>query len=133
MLFRSQQQIWDAVGRSSPILERPLYHPVLRTFLLALPFTFREVDAPAGTSVALRIHGEAGGEWSIMRRDRDWGFADVPADRADALATFGPETAWKLFTRRCTREAALERFADVRLTGDLRLAGRVLEMVSIMS
>ena len=59
--WHHQRQIALAVGRPTPIDARRLYHPVLETFLRALPFTYRGVDAPDGTTVLVSITGEAGG------------------------------------------------------------------------
>src|SRR5919112_5996993 len=58
--WHHQRQIALAVGRPTPIDARRLYHPVLDTFLRALPFTYRDVEAPTGTIVRISITGEAG-------------------------------------------------------------------------
>ena len=58
--WHHQRQIALAVGRPTPIDARRLYHPVLDTFLRALPFTYRGVDAPEGTTVVVTVSGEAG-------------------------------------------------------------------------
>jgi hypothetical protein len=62
------QQLFDATGRASTILGRDLYHPCLDTFMRALPFTLRSVEAGDGTVVAVEVTGEAGGVWSVERR-----------------------------------------------------------------
>ena len=53
--WHHQRQIALAVGRLTPIDSRRLYHPVLDAFLRALPYTYRDVDAPEGTVVAVTI------------------------------------------------------------------------------
>src|SRR5262249_30380276 len=57
------QQIFEAVGRPSSITGRRLFHPCLDTFLRALPFTYRNVQADEGTGLVVRVVGEAGGGW----------------------------------------------------------------------
>jgi uncharacterized protein (TIGR03083 family) len=66
------QQLFDATGRASTTTGRDLYHPCLDTFMRALPFTFRSVEAEVGTVVAVEVTGEAGGVWSVERRDGGW-------------------------------------------------------------
>src|SRR5690606_22876281 len=66
------QQIFEATGRPSTITERRLFQPCLDTFLRALPFTFRHVDAPPGSVVSVQILGDAGGEWFVVRTDHNW-------------------------------------------------------------
>jgi uncharacterized protein (TIGR03083 family) len=60
------QQIYDALGRVAA-KDRRLFAPVLDTFARALPHTYRDVDAPAGTRVVLQMTGGAGGCWSLVR------------------------------------------------------------------
>ena len=48
--WHHQQQIRDAVGKPG-ILSRELYAPVIETFMLALPFCYRNTKAPIGTVI----------------------------------------------------------------------------------
>ncbi len=59
--WHHQRQIVDAVGKPSPIDGRRLYHPVLDTFMRALPYTFREIQAEDGTLVVVEIGGKPAG------------------------------------------------------------------------
>ena len=65
--WHHHQQIRDALGAPG-LFETRLFAPVLATFVRALPHTFRNVDAADGSTVHLRITGQAGGEWSISRK-----------------------------------------------------------------
>ena len=65
--WHHQQQIRDAVGRP-PLYERYLA-PVIDTFVRALPYTYRDVDAPEGTTIVLRIDDAA---WSLVREAIAW-------------------------------------------------------------
>jgi hypothetical protein len=56
-----------------------------------------------------------------------------PEGKPHSVTTFGRDTAWRLFTKRIDRETAKDRFPDIRIAGDAGLAGKVLEMVSIMA
>jgi hypothetical protein len=131
--WHHQRQIALAVGRPTPIDARRLYHPVLDTFLRALPFIYRGVDAPEGTAVCVRIEGEAGGDWWVVKTEADWDSLDEAPERPAARAVIDQSDAWRLFTKRTDRATARARFPGIRIEGDAGLGGRVLEMVSIMA
>ena len=44
------QQIFEAVKRPSAITTPRFFHPCLDTLMRALPFTYRNVAAPVGTT-----------------------------------------------------------------------------------
>lgn len=127
------QQIFEATSRESMITERRLFHPCLDTFLRALPFTYREVNAAPGTLVRVTITGSAGGAWSLLRADEGW----LPLTHTDAEPTahviLNQDSAWKLFTRRHDRDTARTRFPDIQFEGDIDLGSHVLEMVSVVA
>jgi uncharacterized protein (TIGR03083 family) len=131
--WHHQRQIADALDRPTPIDEAPLYHPVLETFLLALPYTFRDVAAPTGAQVTLEVRGPAGGLWTIERDADAWRVTDVANDTPVARAVIDQAIAWKVFTKRRTREEQLARFPSIELSGDVSLAGKLLEHVAIMA
>jgi uncharacterized protein (TIGR03083 family) len=150
--WHHQQQIRDATHR--PGLYQPrLFAPVLDTFVRALPHTFREVRAAAGTTIQLTIPGEAGNHWTLQRNSSTWelflttpnvgaGLPDVgallarpkerrePGEPATSEVTIAPEIAWKIFTRGIRGEQAQ---AHAKITGDQALGAKVLEMVSVIA
>jgi uncharacterized protein (TIGR03083 family) len=116
--WHHQQQIRDAVGRP-PLYE---YLPtVIDTFVRALPYTYREVSAPAGTSVVLRIDDAS---WTLLREDAWTPYADA-ADAPTTQVTMTGDKAWRVFTRQKIDPQA-------HLEGDARYAEPVLRMVSII-
>jgi uncharacterized protein (TIGR03083 family) len=126
--WHHHQQIRDALGR--PALTEPrLFAPVLETFVRALPHTFRDVRAAGGTHVRLTISGDAGGVWSLVRDERWSLFRDVRGEPQAAVA-MDADTAWRLFTKGISREAALAR---TQMMGDRRLALKVFDTVSIIA
>ncbi len=125
-----QQQIRLAVGAPGA-MEPEIYHPVLATFLLALPHTYRDVDAANGTVVRVVIDGEAGGRWSIVRADGAWHRADDPAT-ATATVTIPQDLAWRLFSRGI-RPDAPEARSRVAINGDAELGAVALSMISVMA
>jgi uncharacterized protein (TIGR03083 family) len=124
-----QQQIRDAVGRPG-LTERPWLHPVLDTFVRALPHTLRDAAAPIGACVRLAIRGEAGGQWLAVRAEGGWRLGHPSGESTDAVVLIDQDLAWRLFTRGVTPEQAAPR---ATFAGDQQLAERVLQMVSIIA
>lgn len=124
-----QQQIRDAVDR--PGLKcREWFAPVLDTFVRALPHTLRHTPAADGTTLQLVIGGEAGGEWFAVRTLGGWLLRQEVDAEPDAVVSMDQEIAWRLFTRGMSRDCAMQ---TMTLEGDLSLAERVLDMVSIIA
>jgi uncharacterized protein (TIGR03083 family) len=148
-----QQHIREAAGYTV-LAERKWLYPVLDTFLRALPYTYRSLEAAEGTTVGFRITGEAGGVWTLRRekagRQREagrrkeavrqkeavrgenggWRLYAGQADAAGARVSLEADTAWRLFTKGIGLEEARER---IQLEGDEALGRPVLQMVSIMA
>jgi uncharacterized protein (TIGR03083 family) len=124
-----QQQIRDAIGKPG-LKDRRLFAPVLDTYARALPHTYRDVLAPEGTHVRLRISGEAGGSWSLMRHNDRWGLYTAIDSEPDASATLDQEEAWRLFTKGITPEAAR---AWCVFEGDAALASKALDSVAVIA
>ena len=124
-----QQQIRDALGRPG-LKERRWLGPVLETFVRALPHTLRNVDAPDGTCLHLVIEGEAGGDWYAVRVNEVWALTEDLVTSQKAVVRLDQESAWRLFTKATTKEEVMRR---ARLEGDLILAEKALEMVSIIA
>jgi uncharacterized protein (TIGR03083 family) len=127
------QQLFEAVGRPSTITSRRLMHPCLNTFMRALPFTYREVQAGDGAAITVTVHGEAGGEWFLMRRGGRWQQVLQGPGQPRARVSLGQDSAWKLFTKRMDRQTALARFPDIAFGGDRELGLHVLDVVSVMA
>jgi uncharacterized protein (TIGR03083 family) len=127
--WHHQQHIRDAVGR--PGLKQPRYlAPVLATFAWALPRAFEGAPAEDGTTVTLTIHSASGGQWTVMRAEATWQLYAGAPYRPSAEVEMDEETAWRLFTRGLSATQTKER---IHLNGDQQLAGRILEMVSIIA
>lgn len=132
--WHHQQQIRLALessgARGPGILTRELYYPVLDCFMRALPFTYRNVPAAAGTAIRITVSGECGGNWNLRRGDAAWILSESEQDQPAAETTIPQEIAWRIFTKGIDRTSALSR---VKTVGDPALALPVLGMVSIVS
>jgi hypothetical protein len=69
--WHHQQQIRDAVGKPG-IMTRELFLPFIETLLRGLPHTYRNTDAPTGTSIGIRIILEEPAEWYLIKNENDW-------------------------------------------------------------
>lgn len=127
------QQIFESVGRPSPLLARSLYRPVLDTFMRALPFAFRDADAPEGTNVRVVVTGDAGGEWWVRRFAGRWEPMATTSGTSAATVTLPPEVAWKVWTKRRSVAEKLRAYPGIRIDGDADLGERVIGMVSVMA
>lgn len=124
-----QQQIREAVGQKG-LIERRWLHPVLAICLRALPYTYRDVEAEAGTTINLWITGEASGQWSLVRHENDWrlyvGVSSTPA----VSIHLSDDTAWRLLSKGLKPE---EMPSKIQLEGDPELGSKIFEVVAIMA
>ena len=127
------QQIFEATGRPSTITEPHLFHPCLDTFMRALPFTFRDVSVTPGAIVAVEVTGRAGGTWYLERMDATWEQTQEPFGRITSRVTLPQETAWKLCTKRRSREAVQAQFPEIQIAGDRELGSYVLNLVAMIA
>ncbi len=127
--WHHQQQIRLAVNKPG-IMERDLYFPVLDTFMRALPFRYRDVEADEGALIQFRITGDAGGAWFLARRERRWELVSEPVGRLASEVEFSQDIAWKIFTKGIAKEAARPQ---ITVTGDRNLGLHVLNVIAVMA
>ncbi|MDW3194920.1 MAG: maleylpyruvate isomerase N-terminal domain-containing protein [Cytophagales bacterium] len=126
--WHHQQQIRDAM-EDRTILSQQFFQPVINTFMLALPHTFRDVTASDGTIIRVTVDADAGGTWWLKRAADQWELVEQ-ADRFDAAVNVPLDISWKLFTK-SLRPSQIQD--QVTIEGDQRLAEKVLSMVSVMA
>lgn len=127
--WHHQQQIRLATNRPG-ITTPELYHPVLDCFMRGLPHLFRDVEASAGTAIAVEIRGRSGGLWVLRKTESAWSFVEKQDGPIAAHVTIPEELAWRLFTKGISRDEALTR---VELAGDRELGEKVLQLTSIVA
>lgn len=126
--WHHQQQIRDAAGRA-PLTGRAWLHPVLDTFVRALPHGYRDTRAGEGTAVLVSFTGDAGDDWSLLREGGRWTLHAGRAPDPAATVTMDADTAWRLFTKGLSREEAERRVA---IQGERRLGEPALGTLAIM-
>ena len=127
--WHHQQQIRLAVGKPG-IMERELYHPVLDAFLRALPFSYRSVEAPEGSTLHVQVTGEAGGDWFLVRNGGAWHLRTAAAESATAVVILPQEMAWRVFTKGISKAAAT---SQMTFAGDTALGGHLLNTLSVIA
>src|SRR5260370_2723937 len=124
-----QQQIRDAVNKPG-LKERKYFHPVLDTFVRALPHTYRDVFVPDTTVIKLVVKGEAGDTWYLVGEANRWALYKAVELQPTSVVTMDQETCWRLFTKGIDRERAR---MGISIEGDKELGEKVLETVSIIA
>jgi uncharacterized protein (TIGR03083 family) len=124
-----QQHIRDAVSKPG-LANRRFMGPVLATFAFALPVAFGQAVASEGTAVHLRITGEAGGDWSLVREGGGWRLYSGAAAGTRARVELDQSLAWRLLTMGISEEEAAPQ---IRFEGDRELGGHVLGAVAIIA
>jgi len=127
--WHHQQQMRDATGRLG-LYEPRLFAPVLDTFVRALPYTFRGVNAVEGACVQLSFSGPGGGDWVVRRKANGWELLVGRSSSAGAMVQIDSRDAWKIFTKGLRGEEARRRAS---IEGALELGSRVLETVSVIA
>jgi uncharacterized protein (TIGR03083 family) len=126
--WHHQMQIRDAVG-APLLLERRWLYPLLDLSFRALPHAYRDVDAPGGTAVTVRVRGEADDAWSLVRGGDGWQLHRGAATGSAARVTLDPDAAWRLLYNALPARDARERS---RIEGDASLADPLFAMRSVM-
>ncbi|MBL7719127.1 MAG: maleylpyruvate isomerase N-terminal domain-containing protein [Flavipsychrobacter sp.] len=99
-----QQQIRSATGREG-LFDPELFHPFVATYMCGLPYTYRDVAAATGTSVAVLVTGLED-EWHINKTDEGWVLRKSTRLQPDSRVVLDRETAWKLFAKAISPEEA---------------------------
>lgn len=127
--WHHQQQIRDALG-SPEIMTKEFYRPVLDTFLMALPYAYRDTKAPTGTRIQIEIDTDAGGQWTLERSDDAWRFSDDNSLRTDASVKIPGALAWKFMTKAISPEVIRHH---VHIQGSEALVLPCLRMIAVMA
>jgi len=126
--WHHQQQIHAAVGGPG-LLTEELFGPVIETFMRGLPHAYRNVAAPVGTLVQVRIETLRDG-WQLAKAPTTWQLQPFDAQAVPAATVvLPPGTAWRLFTKGLSPAEARPK---VQLGGSQRLGEAALSLVAIM-
>ncbi|WP_194778451.1 maleylpyruvate isomerase N-terminal domain-containing protein [Pararhodonellum marinum] len=127
--WHHQQQIRDAVEVPG-IMNKEFYLPVLDTFMKALPFTFSQMKAGKNDMVKISVTGTVESTWYLSKITSGWHVGKTEMQQPTATVEIDADWAWKLFSKSLRSHDIMDR---VKISGEERLALRVLEMVSVMA
>lgn len=125
--WHHQQQIREACGETTELLDLEFFEPLMNTFLCALPYAYRSLIAPEAV-VALRIEGLEK-TWTIRYLNTGWEWATT-VDSPSTLIEVDKNTAWQLATKGITSE---EGQAKARITGQREFAIPYFNMLAVMA
>jgi uncharacterized protein (TIGR03083 family) len=124
-----QQQIRDAVKKPG-LKEKRFFHPVLDTFVRALPHTYRDIPVTETTGLEFVVTGEAGDAWYLVGEANRWSLSKSVELPPITVVTMDQETCWRLFTKGMSKNQAK---AKATIEGDQKLGEKLLETVSIIA
>lgn len=128
--WHHQQQIREAVGASGIDQERYV-RPLLETFIRALPRSYASLEAPAGSSLRVRITDLKDLEWVLRRIPGSWQLGVVEQDlKTDASIDVSSAVAWRLFTKGLSGPEARR---SARLVGDREIIEPFFSTLAIMA
>jgi hypothetical protein len=127
--WHHQQQIREAVHKPG-IMTREFFYPLIDTFMQALPHTYRNVNGEEGTSIIVKVTSDLGGEWILVRSDKNWLLQKSQSANPVVEISIDPDTAWKLFTKGLS---GAEAESKIKFSGDLALGKPILSMLSVMA
>lgn len=127
--FHHQQQIREAVGKQG-IITAKLFYPCIDTFMCGLPHSYRTVIANTGGLVQIKITGEAGGNWFLLKMTEGWTLTKNAGSIPDTIVTLSPDIAWKVFTKGIDPQTAL---AASEISGNINLGENLFNMVAVMA
>jgi uncharacterized protein (TIGR03083 family) len=124
-----QQQIRDAVNKPG-LKEKRFFHPVLDTFVRALPHTYKDTPVVNSTVLKFVVAGEAGDAWYLVGETNRWSLSQRVELQPVAVVTMDQELCWRLFTKGVNKDQAR---AKAIIEGDQKLGEKLLETVSIIA
>ena len=127
--WHHQQHIRDAVAKPG-LKEAKFLAPILDTFILGLPRTFRHVAAEVGTAINIGLSGIVTKDWILANEMGQWRLYEGTTENPHAGIVISADIAWRVFTNGIPLEDARQHS---KTTGDRLLAEKVLETISIIA
>jgi len=126
--WHHQMQIRDAVGR--PLLLQPRWlDPLLDICVRALPVTYRNVSAPAGTTIRLEVEATQPRSWLLAIDGTRWSVIADDGREAACTIQIEADAAWRLLFNALEPDQAR---AAMRVSGAERLSRPLLGARSVI-
>ena len=127
--WHHQQQIRDAT-ELAPLYSEELFVPVLETFARGLPYAYRSLSLPEGTSVVVSTSGLVSLSWILVRQAGEWVLCRDADTTPTAAICLPADTAWRVWSKSLSPDEA-RREASVE--GDASALEPLLAFVAIMA
>jgi uncharacterized protein (TIGR03083 family) len=127
-LWHHQAQIRLAVG-APPISDARYLHAVIEIAMRGLPHAYRAVDAAEAATLAIVVHGDAGGAWTLKRARGQWTLWAGAEEAPTTIARISDEHAWRLLFNGLPHAQAS---AALDIAGDHALARPLLKARSVI-
>lgn len=127
--WHHQMQIRLAVYQPG-INSRKLFYPVIDTFMLGLPFAYRDIKAPISYGIKIIITGDAHGIWFLEMKENGWQLVAELSEAPKSIIEIPDDIAWKLFTNSMDRDIAAKY---VKFNEDSNMGKIILNMRTVMS
>lgn len=127
--WHHQQQIREAIGAETVLLETEFYLPFLDVSMRALPYHYRNMDAPAGTIIQFSI-ADIPASWYLWRTDFGWQLFSESSQSPVCQVILTKSIAWKIFTKAVI---ATEARKHVTIQGNELLGEGILNMIAVLA
>jgi uncharacterized protein (TIGR03083 family) len=127
--WHHQQQIREAIGKEG-IIDNKFFSPLINTFMMALPFAYRDTIATDGTVISVKVTDPSPHEWRIICRQQKWNFTSEKNSTPNTFIEMNADTAWKHFTKALPEQIASEK---IKISGNQELGEPIFKMISIMA
>lgn len=128
--WHHQQQIRAAVGQEQALYVGELFQPYLETSLRALPYHYRDVQAPPGTIIRFVVRAETDYVWFLHRSGDTWELQYTTDLVPVSEISMSKEISWRIFTKAITPKEARKQIMS---KGNKPLAEKIVNMVAVMA
>ncbi len=127
--WHHQQQIREAVQAPS-LYEKKYFQPVIHTLIHAVPYWYSDQQADNGTRISIRINGESGGNWILIRQMDSWQLnEDDRSLNTQNVIELSEDIAWRFLTRSIP---VIEAENKIKFSDDSELLRHFLKVRAIM-
>ena len=127
--WHHQQHIRDAINKPG-LKEAKFLGPVLDTFILALPRTYKDVIVKEEIAININTSGNIHRDWVLSYQSNQWILCEGFVENPKASLFIDSDLLWRVFTKGISVEDAKNQS---KLSGDKKIAEKLLETISIIA
>lgn len=127
--WHHQQQIRNALGGDTLLLEEKWFLPYLETSVRALPHHYRDLEAKECNLIKFTFKGRIEKSWFLYFSD-GWELITSTSLKPTCTVVIQDDIAWKIFTKGIKKEEAINKSQIIR---DQKLGEKIFNMVAVMA